>query len=128
MYVFLFLELIRWAFVKDEKVARKMTRFIEYSSIGVSKDSQHRAAKIMGVICDGYQDFKSDHNLENFFEFGRCLMAERWERLREVVAKNGVFSLPKFPTEYCIFDGDFAESCPGKYSLQDILEFLVKYY
>ncbi|KAF3431217.1 hypothetical protein FNV43_RR25947 [Rhamnella rubrinervis] len=104
---------IGWALVKDEEVARKMTKFIEYSSIGVSKDSQHRVAKIMGVICNGCQDFKSDHNLENFFEFGRCLMAERWETLRQVVAKNGVFDLPKFPTEYCLFNGDFAESRPA---------------
>lgn len=91
-----------------------MTRFIEYSSIGVSKDSQHRVAKIMGVICDGYQDFKSDNDLENFFEYGRCFMAERWERLRQVVAENGVFSLPRFPKQYCLFNGDFAESYPGK--------------
>ncbi|PON99016.1 Trytophan aminotransferase [Trema orientale] len=104
---------IGWALVKDEEIARKMTKFIELSSIGVSKDSQLRAAKIMGVICDGYQDFKSDENSENFFEYAHQLMADRWKRLREVVARSNVFSLPKYPQEYCLFHGEFTESFPA---------------
>ncbi|XP_015894629.4 L-tryptophan--pyruvate aminotransferase 1 [Ziziphus jujuba] len=103
---------IGWSIVKDEEIARKMTNFIEYSSIGVSKDSQHRAATIMGVIYNSYQDIKSD-STENFFEFGHRLMAERWSRLREVVAMNGFFSLPKFPREFCLFNGDYTESYPA---------------
>lgn len=101
-----------------------MTKFIEFSSIGVSKDSQHRAAKIMGVIYESYQDFKS-HGSENFFEFGHRVMAGRWARLREVVAKNGVFSLPNFPKEFCLFHGDFTESFPGIYINNIILLILV---
>lgn len=89
-----------------------MTKFIELSSIGVSKDSQIRAAKIMGALCDGYQDFKS-RNCENFFECAHELMGDRWRRLREVVANSNVFSLPKYPQEYCLFHGEFTESRPG---------------
>lgn len=103
-----------WAFVKDEEIARKMVKFIEYSSIGVSKDSQLRAAKIMGVICESYQDFKScDHNSENFFEFAHRVLAQRWERLRDVIQQNNVFTLPNYPPQYCIFNGNLTQSYPG---------------
>ncbi|KAL5552834.1 hypothetical protein UlMin_040235 [Ulmus minor] len=102
---------IGWAIVKDEEIARKMTKFIELSSIGVSKDSQLRAAKIMGVICDGYKDLKS--HKENFFEHAHLIMAERWKKLREVVKRRGVFSLPDYPREYCLFHAEFTESYPA---------------
>ena len=98
--------------MKDEEIARKMTRFIELCSLGVSKDSQTRAAKIMGVICDGYQDF-SLKSPENFFEHAHEVMAGRWKRLREAVAQSGAFTLPNYPKEYCLFFGEFAESNPG---------------
>ncbi|KAF3322039.1 L-tryptophan--pyruvate aminotransferase 1-like isoform X1 [Carex littledalei] len=45
---------IGWALVKDADVARKMVKFIEMNSIGVSKDSQIRAARILQVVSDGY--------------------------------------------------------------------------
>ncbi|KAJ0890366.1 putative transaminase [Helianthus annuus] len=37
---------IGWAVVKDREIAKKMTTFIEINTIGVSKESQIRAAKI----------------------------------------------------------------------------------
>ncbi|MQL96419.1 hypothetical protein Taro_029093 [Colocasia esculenta] len=36
----------RWALVKDRDVAARMTKYIELNTIGVSKDSQLRAAEI----------------------------------------------------------------------------------
>ncbi|XP_062109483.1 L-tryptophan--pyruvate aminotransferase 1 [Humulus lupulus] len=104
---------IGWALVKDEAIARKMTKFIELSSIGVSKDSQIRAAKIMEVICEDYQDFKHHQNSNHFFEYARKLMENRWKRLREVVARSNVFSLPKYSQEYCLFHGECTESYPA---------------
>lgn len=89
-----------------------MSKFVELSSLGVSKDSQQRAAKIMGVICDGYQNCKAK-NSELFFEHCQNLMAQRWERLREVVERNEFFSLPKYPKEYCHFSGELNEPHPG---------------
>ncbi|KAF4366167.1 hypothetical protein F8388_014885 [Cannabis sativa] len=107
----------RIGYVTNEAIARKMTKFIELSSIGVSKDSQIRAAKIMKVICDDYQDFKSHNNNNNnnthFFEFSRKLMENRWKRLREVVGRSNVFSLPKYSQEYCLFNGECTESYPA---------------
>ncbi|GAY36290.1 hypothetical protein WN943_020459 [Citrus x changshan-huyou] len=95
---------IGWALVKDTEVARKMTRFIELGSIGVSKESQLRAAKILGIVCDDYP---------NFFEYGRRLMSERWNMLRQVIRQSGVFGLPEYPLEYCNFTGKFTNSHPG---------------
>uniref|UniRef100_J3M4C3 Alliinase C-terminal domain-containing protein n=1 Tax=Oryza brachyantha TaxID=4533 RepID=J3M4C3_ORYBR len=39
-----------WALVKDRAVAQRMSKFIELNTIGVSKDSQLRAAKILKTI------------------------------------------------------------------------------
>lgn len=100
--------------MKDKEIAKKMTKFIQMSSIGVSKESQTRAARIMNVICDSYQNsgFGSKES-ELFFENSKRLMKERWEKLREVVKQNGVFSLPKFPTAFCNFTNESSESYPG---------------
>ena len=102
-----------WAIVKDKEIATKMVKFMELSSIGVSRESQVRAAKILGVISDDCMN--SGRNKEsNFFEYGQQLMAERWEKLREAVNATGVFSLPKHSQEYCNFSGKYIESNPGK--------------
>ncbi|XP_031400093.1 L-tryptophan--pyruvate aminotransferase 1-like [Punica granatum] len=103
---------IGWAIVKDEKVARKMLKFMEVMSIGVSKEAQFRAAKILGAICDGYEGFRPI-DTENFFEYSKRLMIERWERLREVVNQSEIFSLPKFSQEYCLFSSEFTETHPS---------------
>jgi L-tryptophan---pyruvate aminotransferase len=92
-----------------------MTKFVEISTIGVSKESQLRAAKILGVISDSCQTDRSPE-LDNFFEYSKQLLSERWERLREVVKENELFSLQKYPLQYCHFFGDFTESHPGKAS------------
>ncbi|GFP88005.1 tryptophan aminotransferase-related protein 2 [Phtheirospermum japonicum] len=41
---------IGWALVKDESIARKMVKFIEINTIGVSKEAQLRAANILEII------------------------------------------------------------------------------
>ncbi|XP_057948978.1 L-tryptophan--pyruvate aminotransferase 1-like isoform X4 [Malania oleifera] len=75
---------IGWALVKDKEIARKMTKFIELNTIGVSKESQLRAARILQVIHQDYHDLESPTKL-NFFEYARCLMTERWYKLRELL-------------------------------------------
>nr|TKR66255.1 hypothetical protein D5086_0000313320 [Populus alba] len=44
---------------------------------------------------------------ENFFEYSHSILKERWERLRNVVKNSRVFSLPKYPRDYCNFTGNF---------------------
>ncbi|GKV14561.1 hypothetical protein SLEP1_g25417 [Rubroshorea leprosula] len=92
---------IGWAIVKDEQVARRMTKFMELSSIGVSKESQLRAAKILEVLNAGLQNGSGS---ENFFEYGRHIMAKRWFELRYIVKSNSkIFGLPEYPVEFCNF-------------------------
>ncbi|CAN1335058.1 Tryptophan aminotransferase-related protein 2 [Linum perenne] len=66
---------IGWALVKDAEVARKMTKFIELSSLGVSKDSQLRATKIMEVVSDAEEAGRVDDL--SLFEFGLKNMKRR---------------------------------------------------
>ncbi|TQD94895.1 hypothetical protein C1H46_019497 [Malus baccata] len=53
-----------------------------------SKDSQQRAVKMMGVICDGYENCKSTDNSKLFFDHCHQIMGNRWERLRKMVEKS----------------------------------------
>ncbi|RWR94067.1 tryptophan aminotransferase-related protein 2-like protein [Cinnamomum micranthum f. kanehirae] len=44
----------RWALVKDPEVARRMTEFVELNTIGVSKESLLRVAKILRLVREAY--------------------------------------------------------------------------
>ncbi|CAI8587557.1 unnamed protein product [Vicia faba] len=103
---------IGWAIVKDIEVAKKMATFVQSSSMGVSKESQTRAAKIIGVICDGYQNLKSKES-ELFFEYSKRLMKERWEKLGEAVEQSMVFGVVKYPNAYCNFTNEISETYPS---------------
>ncbi|KAK6116538.1 hypothetical protein DH2020_049644 [Rehmannia glutinosa] len=105
---------IGWALVRDKDVAKKMVKFMEINSIGVSKEAQIRAATILEIICGSCsQSVKPNIDLDNFFEYNKNLMAERWKRLRDVVKKNDIFYVTKYPIQYCNFTGDFTEAYPA---------------
>ncbi|PAN32467.1 hypothetical protein PAHAL_5G488800 [Panicum hallii] len=103
---------IGWALVKDRDVAKKMTKFIELNTIGVSKDSQLRAAKVLRAVSDAYElpGAGEEHRL---FDYGRRKMAERWSMLREAAAASGIFSLPDETSGYCNFTKDMASTNPA---------------
>ena len=101
----------RWALVKDEDVARKMTKYIELNTIGVSKDSQLRAAKVLKVISDSCE---RPNEGDSFFEFSYHLMAKRWKQLRQAVHQSGLFSVPDFAPHLCKFLNRVFEPQPGK--------------
>lgn len=103
-----------WALVKDEQVAKRMTKYIELSTIGVSKDSQLRAAKVLKVVSDSCEH--PSNSSVSLFEFGFHLMAERWKQLRVVVNQSVLFSLPEFSSEFCKFHSQFFKTQPGKYN------------
>ncbi|KAI3795958.1 hypothetical protein L1987_38619 [Smallanthus sonchifolius] len=103
---------IGWALVKDKDVAKKMTKFLEVSTIGVSKESQLRVAKILQVVADRCKRFGSPQG-HNFFEFGKSLLAKRWEILRETVKKAQMFTLPKYPLQHCNYTGDVTQAHPA---------------
>ncbi|MED6149451.1 hypothetical protein PIB30_062541 [Stylosanthes scabra] len=102
---------IGWALVKDKEVAKKMTKFIELNTIGVSKDSQLRAAKVMRAVSDGCE-LQGDG--ESFFKFSHKLMSNRWKQLREAVHRsNGLFSVPTFSPSFCTFFNQNLEPHPA---------------
>uniref|UniRef100_A0A1D1XRS1 Tryptophan aminotransferase-related protein 2 n=1 Tax=Anthurium amnicola TaxID=1678845 RepID=A0A1D1XRS1_9ARAE len=103
---------IGWALVRDRHIAEKMTKFVELNTIGVSKDSQLRAAQILAAISDGYE-LPTHTEVGRFFDYGRRLMAERWERLRQVVQSADRFSLPDFPSANCSFTGQKTRFLPA---------------
>jgi len=96
--------------VKDKEVAKKMVEYIIVNSIGVSKESQVRTAKILNVL---KEICKSESESENFFKYGREMMKNRWEKLREVVKESDAFTLPKYPEAFCNYFGKSLESYPG---------------
>lgn len=97
--------------MKDPIVAKKMVKFMETNTIGVSKVSQLRAAKILKVISDSYELPNTDSTIR-FFDYGRDLLARRWERLRKVVKDTGLLSLPEYPVETCKFTGEKTTTFP----------------
>ncbi|KAK3164001.1 hypothetical protein QOZ80_1AG0011260 [Eleusine coracana subsp. coracana] len=108
---------IGWALVKDRGIAQKMTKFIELNTIGVSKDSQLRAAKVLKAVSDGYDELSAEgkqaHHHHRLFDFGRRKMAERWSMLREAAAASGIFSLPEETSDYCNFTKEMAATNPA---------------
>lgn len=106
---------IGWALVQDDEVARKMTKFIEMNTIGVSKDSQMRAARILSVVTNSHDTPSLVQGVEEpFFHYARRTMTQRWNRLREVVQRsNGAFTLTGFPSQHCNFNDDMIETHPG---------------
>ncbi|XP_042487017.1 L-tryptophan--pyruvate aminotransferase 1-like isoform X2 [Macadamia integrifolia] len=104
---------IGWALVKDKEVARKMTEFIVLNTIGVSKDSQLRAAKILQVISDSCEYLAYPEDLESFFNYAYFQMTDRWERLRDAVRCSGLFSVPEFLPQFCNYIGGFTEPHPA---------------
>ncbi|XP_011101296.1 tryptophan aminotransferase-related protein 2 [Sesamum indicum] len=92
-----------WALVRDQEIAKKMTKFIVLSTIGVSKESQIRAAKILQVVADSHEHRGNFKEGEAFFEHSYNLMAKRWKKLRDAVKKNKLFTLPDFSRGACNF-------------------------
>lgn len=108
-----------WALVKDQSIAKKMVKYIELSTIGVSKDSQLRAAKVMKVVSDSCGT--SARPRENFFGYCHHLMAERWKLLREAVKQSGIFSLPEFEPGFCNFFQCLFEPLPGTNNAEAVM-------
>ncbi|KAK3228116.1 hypothetical protein Dsin_007978 [Dipteronia sinensis] len=96
---------IGWAIVKDKEVAKKMTKYIELNTLGVSRDSQLRAAKVLKVVSKSCTEPLSSSEDESFFEFNHRQLATRWKLLRLAVQKSGQFSLPEFSPQNCTFLG-----------------------
>ncbi|XP_076881493.1 tryptophan aminotransferase-related protein 4-like [Bidens hawaiensis] len=86
-----------WAIVKDDDVYDKYSTFNFVASIGVSKETQLRALKILKVIVKGGGTGRP------FFEHADHLMRDRWERLTAVISKSTRFSIQERKPLHCTF-------------------------
>ncbi|KAK6940068.1 Alliinase, EGF-like domain [Dillenia turbinata] len=94
-----------WALIKDEGVYEKMYRFLELNSMGVSRDTQLRALKLLQLVLDG--DGKELH------EFGYETMRKRWEQLKITFSVSTHFSLQQTAPQYCTFFQKAREASPA---------------
>ncbi|MBA0732809.1 hypothetical protein Gogos_016875 [Gossypium gossypioides] len=93
-----------WAVVKDETVFNKMVLHMQVNSIGVSKDTQLRAFKLLKAILEeGTQ----------IFDFAYQTMKSKWERLATTLSLSNRFSLQKINPQYCFFYNKVRESSPA---------------
>ncbi|KAL8118380.1 L-tryptophan--pyruvate aminotransferase 1-like [Apium graveolens] len=104
---------IGWALIKDPEIAKKMTKFMEISTIGVSKESQIRAARILQAVSDDYDSISTVNDDDRFFDYSYSFMVKRWNELKAVVDKSEKFSLPKLPPDTCTFSGKTFEPLPA---------------
>ncbi|KAI3464127.1 hypothetical protein Pfo_020790 [Paulownia fortunei] len=102
-----------WALIKDQEIAKKMTEFIVLSTIGVSKESQLRAAKVLQVMIESHKHRGNFKEGEAFFQYSYNLMSRRWKQLRDAVNKSKLFKLPDFPPGKCNFSGHTCTSKPA---------------
>lgn len=118
--------LCSWAIVKNAAVAERMTQYIVRNTVGVSHDTQNRAAVLLRATFKGYEDCERNRTFYSkdlndlianckFFHYGNSLMASRWERVRAALAGNAGFSLPQpNPPDGCTFLGTYFSTHPGK--------------
>ena len=117
-----------WAILRDEKVAKKMTKFIELNTIGVSQDSQVRSTQILKAVLEGYssgnvrlsglpaidsEDAERHIQHQKLFHHGYSVLRYRWSRLRAALASSTSFVVSDFtPARYTFF-GETTTPTPG---------------
>ncbi|KAK7315307.1 hypothetical protein VNO77_33847 [Canavalia gladiata] len=84
-----------WAIIKDEEVYEKMLTFMRLNTMGVSREAQLRALKLLDVVLEG--------DGREIFQFTYTTMRDRWIRLKEIISKSKHFSLQKLSPQYCTF-------------------------
>ncbi|XP_031251630.1 tryptophan aminotransferase-related protein 4-like [Pistacia vera] len=84
-----------WALIKDEAVYERMINHMTLNTMGVSRDSQLRALKLLKVVLQSRG--------REIFEFGYKTMQNRWEKLSKIVSLSNRFSLQEIAPQYCNF-------------------------
>lgn len=99
----------RWAILKDEDVYRRMVLYISQAEMGISRDAQLRALKLLKVIVrdDG----------KEIFDFGYKRMTDRWKKLNHIISMSKRFSLQEISPQYCNFLNRIREPSPGDIQL-----------
>jgi hypothetical protein len=76
------------------------------SNLGVSRDTQLRALKLLNVVVQGRG--------REIFEFAYNTMRKRWESLNKAISVSNRFSLQKNEPQYCTFSQKIRGPSPGK--------------
>ncbi|GFP98549.1 tryptophan aminotransferase-related protein 4 [Phtheirospermum japonicum] len=84
-----------WAFVKDENVYANMKTYIAVAEMGLSRDAQLRALKLMKAILHG--------NGTGIFDYAYNKMSSRWEKLSRIISSSKRFGLQEIPPQFCNF-------------------------
>lgn len=111
--------LYRWAIIKDKDIYQRMLTYLTLNTLGVSKDSQLRALKLLKVVlATGGREI---------FEFGHETMRKRWEKLNKVISTSKRFSLQKITPKYCTYFQQIRGASPGNSppNKRDVFEYRV---
>uniref|UniRef100_A0A1D1Z982 Tryptophan aminotransferase-related protein 4 n=1 Tax=Anthurium amnicola TaxID=1678845 RepID=A0A1D1Z982_9ARAE len=98
-----------WAIVKDESIYRRMYRYLELNTMGVSRDTQLRILTIVKAIVAGMRRGGGD----NIFLFGPRVMQERWRKVNELVSASRRFSLQQLVPRYCTYFDSIRDPSPA---------------
>ncbi|RDX93244.1 Tryptophan aminotransferase-related protein 4, partial [Mucuna pruriens] len=104
-----------WAIIKDEAIYQKMLTYLELNTVGVSRDTQLRALKLLDVVLEEVD------GRETIFQFAYTIMKDRWARLKQIISKSKHFSLQKHSSHYCTFFKRVRDPSPVKYFGFDFL-------
>ncbi|KAK4849433.1 hypothetical protein QYF36_024750 [Acer negundo] len=94
-----------WAVIKDESVYQKMYDYMGVNTMGVSRDTQLRALKLLKVVLES--------GGREIFEFGHNTMRNRWEKLSNTISLSNRFTLQQIPPQYCTFFHKVRASSPA---------------
>ncbi|KAL9449540.1 hypothetical protein AB3S75_011459 [Citrus x aurantiifolia] len=84
-----------WAVIKDEAVYQRMLAYIGLNTMGISRECQLRAFKLLKVVLEDGGN--------NIFEFGYNTMKKRWENLSKIISLSSRFSLQEIAPQYCTY-------------------------
>ncbi|KAL3504590.1 hypothetical protein ACH5RR_034431 [Cinchona calisaya] len=94
-----------WAIIKDEDVYERMVTYMSQAEMGVSRDAQLRALKLLDVM------LKDDGR--EIFDFGYKRMTDRWKRLNQIISLSKRFNLQEISPQYCNFLNKIREPSPA---------------
>ncbi|KAE8701596.1 Pyridoxal phosphate (PLP)-dependent transferases superfamily protein, putative isoform 2 [Hibiscus syriacus] len=94
----------RWAVILDETVFNRMITHMHVNSLGMSKDAQLRAFRLLKAVQEQGTEI---------FGFAYETMKSRWERLVRTVSSSDRFSLPENNPRYCTFHNKVRQLSPA---------------
>lgn len=97
--------LYSWAIIKDKVIYQRMVTYIALNTMGVSRDTQLRALKLLKVVLAT--------GGRGIFEFGHETMRKRWEKMNKLISASKRFSLQKVMPEYCNYFQKIRGASPG---------------